>query len=80
MTEQEANQLKAVLGGEVLQTGGGVYVLILKEVNRPYCDDARVLVFSGEVIAEYFSREFFDDGMQPAAEYDLDTVVNYDQS
>jgi len=54
MDENAANMLAANIGGEVWQSGGGIYLVILR---RP---DGGLVVFSDDLVAEYPDEDAFD--------------------
>lgn len=55
MDENAAKTLAEAVGGEVWQSGGGVYVVALR---RP---DGSIVVFSDDLVAEYEDDEAFEN-------------------
>lgn len=55
MNEQQADAVAEVLGGNLWQSGGGTYLILL---NRK---DGRLVVISDDAICEYESEQTFDE-------------------
>ena len=55
MEEEQANAIAEALGGETWQSGGDIWLVL---VRRP---DGHLVVLSDEVVCEYESHEAFDD-------------------
>jgi len=56
MTEQIAETLANIMGGEAWQSGGGIWVVT---INRQ--EDGKIVVVSDEVICEYDSEEALEE-------------------
>ncbi len=56
MEERQAEAIANALGGESWQSGGGVYVVVIRKPG------GRLVVISEERVAEYASEEDFDAG------------------
>jgi hypothetical protein len=59
MNENQARAVAAVFGGDVWNSGGGIWLVIITR------SDGRVVVMSDELITEYASGEAHDDGDAP---------------
>lgn len=55
MDQQRADQLSKILGGDVWQSGGGIFLIIIKR------QDGKLVVFSDEMVCEYENEAAFDD-------------------
>lgn len=56
MNEEQARQTAGALGGETWQSGGGIWVVLVRR------DDGAVIVITDEVVCEYASEEAFGEG------------------
>jgi hypothetical protein len=57
MDEQQATALAEAIGGETWQSGGDIWLVIIRR------DDGRLVVMSDDVICEYDSEDKFEDGV-----------------
>lgn len=64
MNGEEAKQIAIFLGGEAWQTGGRIWVVLLKRT------DGRLVVIDEDAVTEYEDFAAFDEG-QPSAEIAL---------
>ena len=60
MDEHQATVVADALGGETWQSGGDIWLVILKRT------DGKLVVISDEVVCEYESEEAFDDNKASA--------------
>ena len=56
MDEEKAENLAKVLGGETWQSGGDIYLVILRRA------DGKVVAISDELVAEYADEEALEAG------------------
>jgi hypothetical protein len=56
MDEEKANALASALGGETWQSGGDIWLVVLRR------SDSHLVVFSDEVVCEYASQEALNEG------------------
>jgi len=61
MTEKQARDIAAALGGETWQSGGGVWLVILKRA------DGRAVAVSEEAVCEYRDLETLETGQPDKA-------------
>jgi hypothetical protein len=54
MNEDQANAIAEALGGETWQSGGDIWLVIIRR------RDGRLVVLSDEVVCEYENQEGFD--------------------
>ncbi|MBN1392456.1 MAG: hypothetical protein JW947_06605 [Sedimentisphaerales bacterium] len=54
MDEKQAEMVAAALGGEALQSGGGIWLVILRQGN------GKLVVISDEAICEYEDEQHFE--------------------
>lgn len=54
MEERAARLLAAAVGGETWQSGGGIYLVLIRR------SDGSLVVFSEELVAEYRDEDAFD--------------------
>lgn len=64
MDAEKAKQLAVLLGGEAWQSGGGMWLVLLKR------EDGKLVVVSDDAVAEYEDYEAFENGIADA-EIDL---------
>lgn len=57
MDAEKAKQLAVLLGGEAWQSGGGLWLVLLKR------EDGKLVVISGDTVAEYEDYEAFENGI-----------------
>lgn len=55
MNEIQAKKIAEILGGETWQSGGGIWLVIIRRNDGP------LIVISGEVICEYENEKAFED-------------------
>jgi hypothetical protein len=55
MNEDQADAVAAALGGESWQSGGDIWLVVIRR------QDGRVVVISDEAVCEYESEEAFDE-------------------
>ena len=55
MDEDRAKQIAEALSGETWQSGGGIWLVLLRR------QDGKLVVISDEVVCEYDSEEQFDE-------------------
>ena len=56
MDEQQATSIANALGGEAWQSGGGIWLVLLRR------SDGRVVVISDEVVCEYDGEDAVQNG------------------
>lgn len=56
MDEERAETLAKLLGGETWQSGGGIWLVLIRRA------DGRVIAISDEVVCEYADETALDDG------------------
>ncbi len=56
MNEQQAEAIASALGGETWQSGGDIWLVIVRR------NDNKIVVISGELICLYADDEAFDAG------------------
>lgn len=56
MDEEKAEALAKLLGGETWQSGGDIWLVILKR------SDGKIVAISDELVAEYADEEALDEG------------------
>ena len=61
MDEEKAESLAKLLGGETWQSGGDIWLVILKKA------DGRIVAISDEVVAEYADEEALGAGEATAS-------------
>lgn len=54
MSEDQANAVAGALGGEIWQSGGGIWLVLIRR------GDGHLVVLSDEVVCEYENDEAFD--------------------
>jgi hypothetical protein len=57
MNEDQARQLAHALGGETWQSGGAMWLVIVRR------SDGSLVVFSDDVVCEYVSQDTFDESL-----------------
>ena len=55
MDEKQANAVAEALGGETWQSGGDIWLVLLRR------SDGRLVVLSDELVSEYFNDEAFEN-------------------
>jgi hypothetical protein len=61
MTEEQATAIADALGGEAWQSGGDIWLVIVRR------QDGHMVVLSDEVICEYENEEAFDEAKASTA-------------
>ena len=54
MTEEQANTIADILGGNAWNSGGGIWLVMLERA------DGALVVISDEAVCEYLNRDAFD--------------------
>ncbi len=54
MNEEQAKKVASVLGGEVWQSGGGIWLVLLRQGN------GKLVVVSDEAVCEYDDEQHFE--------------------
>ena len=60
MAESDARAIAGILGGEVWNSGGDIYLVVLERA------DGRVVAISDDVVCEYANRDELETG-QPSS-------------
>lgn len=55
MNELQAKQIAEALSGETWQSGGGIWLVLLRQGN------GKLVVISDEVVCEYDNQRYFDE-------------------
>lgn len=61
MSEDQASAVAEALGGEAWQSGGGIWLVVIRR------GDGHLVVLSDEVVCEYESDKAFDSAKELAA-------------
>jgi len=56
MTEDQANTVADIVGGDVWQSGGGIWLVVIHR------RDGAIVTISDEVMCEFPNKQAFDDG------------------
>ena len=63
MDETQAEAIATALGGETWQSGGDIWLVLIRKQN------GHLVVISDEVVCEYESQEAFDDAKTMSSIY-----------
>ena len=61
MNEQQANSVAEALGGEAWNSGGGIWLVVIKR------SDGRLVVISDDAVCEYADEQAFENSRADAA-------------